>query len=182
MKKQICWVFLLFVLTAKTQTLPWKQLVFLDGGPPRTNTMLTAIVFLSPDCPLCQGYSVTLNALQMKYGQDLSIVGVFPGKGFPDSAYRAFQKKYRIAFLLCKDPDREMVKRLHATTTPEVFLFVGPRTLIYRGAIDDKAVGLGQQRLQAAHPYLALAIEDYKAGTGVVFPRTEAVGCRIDDY
>jgi thiol-disulfide isomerase/thioredoxin len=182
MKKHICWALLLCVFTAKAQTLPWKKLVFLDGGAPRVNATLTAIVFLSPDCPLCQGYTVTLNALQAQYAGILSIVGVFPGKGYPDSAYLAFKKKYGIRFLLCKDPYRLLVRRLHATTTPEVFLLDNARTLVYRGAIDDKAVSLGQQRLRPAHPYLALAISDYKAGTAVTFPRTEAVGCRIDDY
>jgi thiol-disulfide isomerase/thioredoxin len=147
---------------------------------PVVKTPLTVVVFLSPECPLCQGYSPVLNALQEKYAGVITLVGVFPGKAYGDSTYEAFRNKYHIAFRLMKDKDMALVKRLGATTTPEAFLLKGSQTL-YQGAIDDKVVSLGQNRLQVSKRFLEDAIAAAEAGRPALVKKTEPVGCLINN-
>jgi thiol-disulfide isomerase/thioredoxin len=140
------------------------------------------VVFLSPECPLCQGYTVTLNKLQDQYGKDVPVIGVFPGKAYDDSVYLAFEKKYAIRFVLLKDPDFLMVKKLHARSTPEAFLLDNKGLVLYNGGIDNRAIALGKWGPGPGKAYLALAIEDVLNNRPVAIPLTKAVGCMINDY
>ena len=147
---------------------------------PVVKTPLTIVVFLSPECPLCQGYSPVLNALQKKFSSAVTLVGVFPGKAYGDSTFEAFRNKYHIAFRLVKDRDMALVKHLGATTTPEAFLIKGGQTL-YHGAIDNKAISLGQSRLQTTQKYLEDALSEAEAGRAVAVKKTQPVGCLINN-
>lgn len=140
------------------------------------------LVFLSPECPLCQGYSPILNKLQDQYGQEFPVIGVFPGKAYDDTVYLAFEKKYAIRFVLLKDPDFLMVKKLHAQSTPEAFLLDNKGSVLYSGAIDNKAIALGKWKTGPGKAYLALAIEDVLNNRAVATAQTKAVGCMINDY
>jgi thiol-disulfide isomerase/thioredoxin len=146
------------------------------------HTPLVVIVFLSTDCPICQGYTGALNTLQARYAGQVSLVGVFPGKTYSDSACLAFRAKYAIRFPLLKDRSRALVRRLKATITPEAFLLDASRRTLYQGAIDDKVVSLGKSRFLPSHRFLELAIAEAQAGKAVAIPRTDAVGCLINDY
>jgi thiol-disulfide isomerase/thioredoxin len=45
----------------------------------------SVLFFLSPECPLCQNYSLTINQLQKKYkGSGIQLYAVFPGKYYPE--------------------------------------------------------------------------------------------------
>src|SRR5690349_11754017 len=43
---------------------------------------LNLLVLLSPECPLCKNYSVTLNKIQKEFVEDLNIYGIVPGKAY----------------------------------------------------------------------------------------------------
>lgn len=162
---------------------PLPPLVPLPGGHfswSDVRTPLVVVVFLAPDCPFCQRYSVALNALQAQYQGAVTFVGVFPGRGYTDRDYAGYRDKYHIRFSLAKDPDKLLALRLHAAVTPEAFLLDARHTILYHGAIDDMAVGLGKTRLQPTQPYLQLAIADAQAGRPVGIDYREAVGCWIN--
>ena len=59
---------------------------------------LLAVVFFSPECPLCQQYTRTLNQLQTQYATELTIVGVFPGKAYSSAEYQQFKSTYKLDF------------------------------------------------------------------------------------
>jgi peroxiredoxin len=143
---------------------------------------LLAVVFLSPDCPLCQRYTRTLNQLQAQYASELTIVGIFPGKAYSSAACEQFASDYRVTFTLLLDRPRQVSNALGATTTPEVFLFDEQRTILYAGAIDDWVVALGKTRNKASKTYLADAILAFTNGYPVSVIRTDAIGCLINDY
>src|SRR3982750_1614793 len=67
---------------------------------------LVAIVFISPECPLSQNYMLTLNQLQQKFSNKLTIIGVFPGTDYKDEKYTDFEKKYQVKFRLVKDENK----------------------------------------------------------------------------
>ncbi|MDP4248550.1 MAG: redoxin domain-containing protein [Bacteroidota bacterium] len=143
---------------------------------------LIALVFLSPECPLCQNYSLVLNRLQARFGKDLDIVGIFPGKSNAIADCLAFQAKYHIQFLLLTDTLKSLVKMLAASITPEVFLMDQTRSLVYHGAIDNWVTALGKQRRKATENYLEDGIAEQLEGVSVKIKEAKPIGCFINDY
>ena len=142
---------------------------------------LACFIFLSPECPLSQNYSVLLNKLAAEHNKDVDIVGVFPGKGYSFQEYKKFKKKYHINFILLADRASGLVKKLSATTTPEAFLLNDKNSILYHGSIDDWAISLGKQRKTATQNYLQDAINNYLAGMPISIKETKPIGCLIND-
>jgi thiol-disulfide isomerase/thioredoxin len=144
-------------------------------------TPCVAIVFLSPDCPLCRNYTRTLNSLQQQYVAKLTVVGVFPGHAYADEDYLKFNSKYAVAFPLIKDEEKELTHMMGASITPEVFLLNERRELVYSGAIDNWAVSLGKSRKTTTANYLRDAVEEVLSGRSIKTDFVKAVGCYIND-
>jgi hypothetical protein len=72
----------------------------------------------------------------------------------------------------------ELGLALGATTTTEVFVLDGSRTLVYRGALDDQ-VGRGHTRAEARHHWLRDALLSVLANEKVLVPATTAPGCLL---
>lgn len=140
---------------------------------------LTAIVFLSPDCPLSQNYTLVLNEIQKTRKDILQIVGVFPGNDYRNNEIATFRQKYAVDFLLARDNKDALVNFTRATITPEVFLYDSKAVLLYKGAIDDWAISLGKKKRQADHHYLRDAINNFLQHKEVSPSETKAVGCFI---
>jgi peroxiredoxin len=137
---------------------------------------LTALVFLSPDCPLSQNYTLVLNSIQ---NRDVEIVGVFTGDNHKRSDINNFRKKYRIQFPLVRDPQQKLAEFSNATITPQVFLYDSNNVLVYKGAIDDWVISLGKKKQQAEQHYLQNAITGYLQHKKIEPSETKAVGCYI---
>jgi hypothetical protein len=69
-------------------------------------------------------------------------------------------------------------RALGATTTTEVFVLDGSRTLVYRGALDDQ-VGRGNLRAAPQHHWLRDALLSTLAREKVLVPATSAPGCLL---
>jgi len=68
---------------------------------------------------------------------------------------------------------------LQARVTPECFLTDANGTVVYRGAVDDRAVRQGQKKYQAKQHHLAHAIEAFLT-TGEPQQEVVAVGCIVE--
>jgi len=147
----------------------------------RYHTPMVAIVWLSPECPLCRNYTKPLNELSQKYAGSLTVVGVFPGHWYTQQDYATFQQKYKVFFPLLTDQNNKLGKQYHATVTPEVCLLDSHRKVVYQGAIDDWATRLGQTKTSATEHYLEDAIINTLAGKAVNPAATKPVGCYIND-
>jgi peroxiredoxin/mono/diheme cytochrome c family protein len=79
---------------------------------------------------------------------------------------------------LVHDVEQALGAELGALTTAEVFVLDGARTLVYRGAIDDR-VGRGVVRDAARHAYLRSALAAVLAREKVAVPATSAPGCLL---
>jgi peroxiredoxin len=143
---------------------------------------LVAFVFLSPECPLCQNYSLALNDLQEKFETDLDILGIFPGKAYDQEAYQGFRDKYHIRFPLLTDTSFGLVKQLSARVTPEVFLMDTGWKILYHGAIDNWVTALGKHRNKATEHYLEDGIGEYLRKSPILVKETKPVGCYINEY
>jgi peroxiredoxin len=145
-------------------------------------TELTAFVFLSPECPICKNYSKTLNELNGQWKQQVTFVGIVPGKSYSRKDINSFADSYKISFPLYTDKSFAFSKKLQATTTPEVVLIDKTGKILYRGAIDNWFVDLGKNRSKPTSNYLESAISQSLSGQTVLIHSTKPVGCLINDF
>ncbi|WP_310391138.1 redoxin domain-containing protein [Hymenobacter sp.] len=147
--------------------------------PPRA----TVYVFLADTCPISQAATLPLRELHGRYAaQGVRFVGVFPARETTPAARAAFAKTYQVPFPLQADPGHRLTRQLHARVTPEaVVLAADGRTVLYQGRLNDAYAGLGQHRPVTHRHELADALAAVAAGRPVAVPRTEPVGCFIEE-
>src|SRR3989442_11992934 len=69
------------------------------------NERAAVFVFLAPDCPLSQSYTLTLNSLYMRFQpNDVAFYGVFSGTSSDKRAVDDFVSTYKIQFPVLLDP------------------------------------------------------------------------------
>jgi thiol-disulfide isomerase/thioredoxin len=142
----------------------------------------TVIVMLSPECPLCQSYSRTLNQLQATYAKKgVLFYGVVPGNSFTPLEVEAYAKKYQIGFTLLFDHNMKFTRAVKATKTPEVLVYDHTFALRYMGRIDNWAIALGKKRTVITDHNLRDAIEAILLNKPISITKTEAIGCYIED-
>lgn len=144
------------------------------------NNRASVFVFLAPDCPQSQSYTLTLNELNETFrDRDIGFYGVFTGK-FDRKEIDGFISQYRTRMPMLLDPEATLARFLDATVTPEAFVLSSKGTPVYRGAIDNGAPELGQHRSVITEHYLRDALNSFIT-TGVVpVTSTKAVGCFIE--
>jgi thiol-disulfide isomerase/thioredoxin len=159
----------------------WCVLI-LNSAWIQTAPSLQAVVFLSPECPLCKNYSLTLNSLQQEYAGKVAFTGVIPGRAYSVLEVKAFTQKYKISFPVVIDSTKTMTAGLKATVTPEVFLIGPDKKVYYHGSIDNWIKDLGMASVRPTVFYLKDAIDQMLAHQPVVHPFNKPVGCLINDY
>lgn len=143
---------------------------------------LTALVLFSPDCPMCINYTRSLNTLQHQLGNKIQVMAVVPGKTYSDSSIVNFARAYQLNFPVYVDRHMNLSRYIKGEVTPEVYLFNPNGQLVYRGAIDNWLVDLGQKKQSADQFYLRNAIDQTLSGQIVSLPYVKAQGCIINDY
>lgn len=143
---------------------------------------LRIIYFLDPECPITQSYMGEIKNISSDYsGKGVTFEAVFPVYTVTDRAIKKFFSKYQIPFPGSKDKHHTKTRRYHAKVMPEVVLLDKSGMIAYQGAIDNWYVGLGKNRPRATEFYLRNAIQAVLNGNQVSTPRTQAVGCLIND-
>jgi thiol-disulfide isomerase/thioredoxin len=166
-KKQLLLLFLsLSISLVCAQNMPEKR--------------LKAYVFLSDECPMCQGYAPVLNQLHADFGEkDVEIIGVFPNYYATDSSILAFKTEYNIQFKTIKDTAFTWANRFKASITPQVFLENTEGSLLYSGQVDDAYFRAGKRRGTTNEHYLRAAIEAILDNKKPAISETKAIGCVI---
>ena len=138
------------------------------------------VAFLSPDCPMSNGYLPELAALHARYApQGVTLVGVYPDPDLTAAAAAAHAREYKVPFPVLRDPAQLAVKALGPKATPEVVVLDSAFVVRYRGRIDDGYVGRLKQRATVTRRDLAAALDELLAGKPVSVPETKAFGCAI---
>ena len=145
-------------------------------------TTCMAIVFLSPECPLCQNYTSVLNQLSDLYKDKVTLYGIIPGKSYSAATAKKFKAAYHIRFDLLSDPDFQLTRLLKVTTTPQACLISRGNELLYTGLIDNWAASLKVRRMMVTQHYLASAVEAFLHHLPVDCPSTRPIGCLINTY
>ena len=141
---------------------------------------LKAYVFLSDECPMCQGYAPILNQLAAYFqGKGVEIMGIFPNYYATDSSILAFKTEYHIDFQTIRDSNFIWTNRFKASITPQVFLENREGVVLYNGQIDDAYFRAGKRRGTTSERYLKSAIEAVLANKKPDVSETKAIGCVI---
>jgi hypothetical protein len=137
-------------------------------------------VFLAPDCPLSQYYTLPLRLIFENYHEKISMAGIIPGKFYSMDEINQYKERYRIPFDLFLDDDLKLTNQLKASVTPEVFLLDENLHLVYSGAIDDAAVDLTVKKQVVRNHYLKNAVDGLLNHQPSGVRKTKAVGCIIE--
>lgn len=139
------------------------------------------LLFLSPECPLCQNYAVAMRSLRDSYSEkNIYFMGVISGDYYSKEEVRNYQNHYDLEMEMLFDPDFKLANYYGATATPEAVLTDKKGKLMYRGAIDNWAISLGKKRLEASAHYLRDAMDNLLSGNKIDPKKTKPVGCFIE--
>jgi len=141
----------------------------------------TVMIFLSPECPLCQNYSVTIDQLQADFNnENIAFYGVVSGDFYSRSDIEGFLIRYELDLTVLLDPEFKLANHYDASITPEAIVVNEEGKTKYQGAIDNWAISLGKKRLTITEHYLADALKARLEGKKVEPKKTEPVGCFIE--
>ncbi|MEZ4773033.1 MAG: redoxin family protein [Bacteroidia bacterium] len=141
----------------------------------------TVFFFLSPDCPLCENYSLTISNLRREFSENaVSFIGIFPGKYYEKIEIQSFMGKYHPPVKVLLDPDLSLTCFLGANVTPEAFVVNDQGKILYQGKIDNWIAALGKHRTVTTRFFLRDALIAILAGKPVTVSQTEAIGCLIE--
>ncbi len=153
-----------------------------NRAPSAAGTKATALVFILPDCPICNSYVPELNRLHQSLSpRGIQLVLVHADNTTTAEQARQHAREYKIAPPIALDPRHTWVKLAAAATAPEAALFSPSGELLYRGRIDNQYAGPGQRRAIVTSRDLLAACEAILAGQPITTPRTPAIGCPIPD-
>ena len=139
----------------------------------------SVVVFLSTSCPLSQKYTLTLNELAKEFTNKVNFYGVFAESGTATAEYKKFQIKYDMKFGLYLDDDKELVRALGASVTPECFV-LNKGKVLYHGAIDNWVIALGRTKNKATVSFLKDAVQSVLSNKSPAPEYIKPTGCLID--
>jgi len=174
--------------SATTATTDWSPtLTDLDGRQVELandpSVKAIALVFILPDCPICNAYIPALNRLhQSLLAGGVQMILVHADAATTADNARQHAREYQIQSPVILDPHHAWVSRAGASTAPEAAVFSPAGELLYRGRIDNQYAGLGKRRATVTSHDLRDALEAVLAGQPIKEPRTEAIGCLIPEY
>ncbi len=182
---QILILFISILWSLEKPDLGSARLTRLDGTPYSFNKgsgQPTVIYFLSPECPLCQNYSLNIKKYAENYqGKGIRFMAIIPGTTFSPAKVSVFRIKYKLQQVpFYFDPNLELVHLLKASVTPEVFVLDKKDQLIYSGRIDNWAYDIGKKRKVITEHDLENVLASLSQNTTITYRKTKAVGCFIE--
>ena len=149
------------------------------GETPKVQAVV--FVFLGPECPLCQRYAPTLNAIITDLPKGFEFYGVISGAFGTRGEAAKYATDYKLTFPVLFDSGSELASLLKPTHVPEAFVLKPTGELLYRGRIDDWYEAPGKPKATVQSHDLKDAIAAIVAGKPVVNAATKAIGCHFED-
>jgi hypothetical protein len=138
------------------------------------------LIFIGVDCPISNSYTPMLNQMMHDYaGQRVDFYMVYSDPNLPPADARRHSRDFGYLCPSLLDPDQKLMKKLHASVTPQAVVVDASGTTVYRGRIDNWYEDFGKQRFAPTTHDLKDAIDAVLAGKKVATAVTRAVGCPI---
>jgi len=137
-----------------------------------------AFVFVSPECPISNGYLKTLNDLHHKFsGKSVELFGVVADPTVTRTQAAKHFSEYKAGFPILFDASGLLLRALKPTHVPEAFVLDRDGKVIYRGAIDNAWETIGRRRPKAEKEFLSDAVAAAISGKVPPVAETKPVGC-----
>jgi thiol-disulfide isomerase/thioredoxin len=141
----------------------------------------TIFLFVSPECPLCQGYSLTMRNLDKQFSsKGIKFYAIVAGTFYTQQEVLNYKKQYQVPFEILYDKKNNLVKYFKATITPEVFVTNEVNKIIYSGRIDNWAYAPGKKRTIVTEHDLETALQAIVLHKPISVSKTKAIGCFIE--
>jgi thiol-disulfide isomerase/thioredoxin/mono/diheme cytochrome c family protein len=157
-----------------------------SAGQPRSigempKVQAVAFVFLGPECPLCQRYAPTLNAIARGLPKGVEFYGIVSGSSVTRAEAAKYAADYKLNFPVLFDGGSELASLLKPTHVPEAFVLKPTGEQVYRGRIDDWYEAPGKPKATVQSHDLKDAIATVAAGKPVANAVTKPIGCHFED-
>ena len=147
------------------------------------NTRVVVLLFTATDCPISKRYIPEIARLQQEFSsRGVAFWWVFPNPGDTAAVVRKHELDFSIRTATLIDTRQELAHFAHVSVTPEAAVFAVNGTdlrEIYHGRIDDRYLSFSRYRPAATRHDLEEAIKATLAGTPVLSPIAQPVGCSI---
>jgi len=138
------------------------------------------IAFTSTSCPVSKKYLPTFAKLEQEYiSKGVTFIYVNPLASDKATDIQSAIADQKLTGTYIHDAEGTLAKALGANTTGDVFLLDSKRTVVYRGAVDDR-YGIGYALETAKVNYLSEALDATLADKEVKLPANDAPGCALD--
>ena len=137
------------------------------------------VALTSTSCPLSRKFFPSLVALEKSY-VDKGIAFIYANPIGTDSRdeMKELVKSLDVRGSYVSDGEGALARAVGATSTTDVVVLDGARTVLYHGAVDDQ-YGYGYALESPRHRYLAKALDAIVAGKRIEIAATEAPGCSL---
>ncbi|MFT5512618.1 MAG: thioredoxin-related protein [Bacteroidia bacterium] len=150
------------------------------GGSVTIGDKPVALMWLVPDCPLCQAYSTHFVALANNSGSAFTFYGVLPGNLYTSKEVQHFVDSFGFDMPIIADPDYDLTGKYKVSVTPEFLLLDSNASVFYQGKYDDWATDLSQKKIKPIKHYFADAISAFVNKTPLKQSKTQPIGCIIE--
>jgi len=149
------------------------------GEEPETRAVV--VVFLGPDCPICQRYAPTLKKLHADKPKGVEFYGVISQASVSRVDAAKFAKEYDFGFPVLFDSSAMLAGWLEPSHVPEAFVLTAEGKVAYRGRIDDWYIAPGKPRQMPTTYDLKEAMIAVVAGKNPEVAKTSPVGCIFEE-
>ncbi|PIQ97883.1 MAG: thioredoxin family protein [Nitrospinae bacterium CG11_big_fil_rev_8_21_14_0_20_56_8] len=160
----------------------------LPGTDGRTYTLdsfndarVLVLIFMCNHCPYVKAVLPRLIDLQNQFrdrGVRLAGINCNDADRYPDDSFESMQtlaREKNLPFPYLFDASQNVARTYDAVCTPDIYVYGGERTLVYRGRIDDD----WERPDRAARHDLQDAVESILAGRPVNPEQIPSMGCSI---
>lgn len=145
-----------------------------------TGARAIVLIFVTPDCPVSQGYVPEMNRLHDEYAsRGVTVYAVQSDLAASDEEVRRHVAEYGYRFPVLVDRRHALVEYVDAAITPEAVVLTPAGQVVYQGRIDDRIPALGVRRPRATRHELRDALDALLDGRPAARQGSPAVGCFI---
>ena len=142
----------------------------------------TALLFITPDCPISNVYAPEYNAICEAYSkQKIAFAVIYVATDLPLKALNKHAKDFGYTCPKYVDRKNSFAHRIHAKMTPEVIVVLPNGATAYQGRIDDLYFDYGKRRPKPTQHDLRNALDTVLKGQTPAVTRTTPIGCYIPD-
>lgn len=141
---------------------------------------LIVLFFIAPECPVSNRSLPAMQALANEFASArIRFLGLYPEPDTPVATLRRHAQEFQITFPIGVDRRHALVRQTGVTVTPEAVIADGRGTVLYRGRIDDRFVGFGQERARPTREDVREILTALRRGERPAFRSAAGFGCTI---